>query len=68
MSWIFSHSGGSRDPSVTKASGPAAGYIGATPATIEAEARPTRVFRRNQVTNHCARTTPGGINCQSRLS
>jgi hypothetical protein len=64
MYWIFSHSGGSQAPPVTKASGPAAGYTGATPATIEEEARPTRVFRSDRVTNLCAQTTPGGINRQ----
>jgi hypothetical protein len=30
VSWIFSHSGGSRSPPVTKASGPVVGYTGAT--------------------------------------
>jgi hypothetical protein len=44
VSLIFSHSGGSRAPPVMKASWPAAGYTGATPATTKAKARPTRVF------------------------
>jgi hypothetical protein len=37
VSLIFSHSGGSRASSVMKASWPAAGYTGATPATTKAK-------------------------------
>jgi hypothetical protein len=44
VSLIFSHSGGSRAPSITKASGPITSYTGATSATTKAKVRPTRVF------------------------
>jgi hypothetical protein len=44
VSQIFSHSGGSWAPWVTKDSRPIIGYIGATSTTTKEKSRPIRVF------------------------